>query len=260
MKLPDKEYREMHIRSNELEIPRRAYQRPLNVNRVRQIAGDFDERVANEPKVSQRNGHYYVFDGQHTIAARVERNGGKPLAILCKVYQGLTESDEATLFARQTGYSAELGAGVWIRALIYAGDPIACQFMKVTESMGLTLDYSQQGGTGRIACIATAFHEFQKVGPEKYREALTILLDAWNGHRDSLRAETVTAMCEFVDLYEGEYNRKRMVKRFQGCDPILIFRKGRAMGDNLPGYKKYLYQVWALYNGTCVKNALPLKF
>ena len=32
MKLSDKEYKEMYIRSNELEIPRRAYQRSLNVS------------------------------------------------------------------------------------------------------------------------------------------------------------------------------------------------------------------------------------
>lgn len=260
MKLSDREYKEMYIRSNELEIPRRAYQRQLNVKRVKQIARSFDERIANEPKVSQRNGHYYVFDGQHTIAARVERNGGKPLAILCKVYLGLSESDEATLFAEQNGFSAELTAGVKIRALIYAGDPVACSFQKVTESTGIHLDYSQQGGTKRLACIATAFNEYQKIGPEKYKDALMILLEAWDGAFDSLRAESILAMCEFVDLYEGEYDRKRLVKRLKGYDPINIFRKGRAMGDNMPGYRKYLYQVWAMYNGSSVKTALPLKF
>lgn len=260
MKLSDREYKEMYIRSDELLIPRRAYQRQLNVKRVKQIAKNFDERIANEPKVSQRNGHYYVFDGQHTIAARVERNGGKPLAILCKVYLGLSESDEATLFAQQNGYFADLTAGVKIRALIYAGDPVACKFQKVTESTGIRLDFSQQGGTKRLACIATAFNEFQKIGAEKYKEALMILLDAWDGAFDSLRAESVSAMCEFVDLYEGEYDRKRMIRRFREYDPINIFRKGRAMGDNMPGYKKYLYQVWAMYNGSSVKTALPLKF
>ena len=137
---------------------------------------------------------------------------------------------------------------------------MACSFQKVTESTGIQLDFSQQGGAKRLACIATAFNEYQKIGPEKYKEALTILLDAWDGAFDSLRAESVAAMCEFVDLYEGEYDRNRMIRRFKGYDPINIFRKGRAMGDNLPGYKKYLYQVWAMYNGSSVKTALPLKF
>ena len=118
-------FEEKMVSSALLEIPRNTYQRNLNPERVKRISHSFDERIANEPKVSLRNGHYYVFDGQHTIAARVERNGGKPLAILCKVYLGLSESDEATLFAEQNGFSAELTAGVKLRALIYAGDPVA---------------------------------------------------------------------------------------------------------------------------------------
>ena len=252
MKLNEREYKEMYVRSNELQIPRQAYQRPLSVQRVRQIVKHFDERIANEPKVSLRNGNYYVFDGQHTVAARIERNGGKPLAILCKVYMGLTESDEATLFAEQNGFSAELTAGIKIRALIYAGDPMACSFLKATESTGIHLDYSQQLGTKRIGCVATAFEEFRRIGPEKYKEVLNILLEAGDGDPDCMRAEAISGMCRFVDLYAGEYDRKRLIRRFKGYDPIHIYREGRAMGSNMAGYKKYLYQVWAMYNGSSV--------
>ena len=48
-------YKEMYIDSSELLIPRDLYQQDLNHGRVRQIANDFDERVANEPKVSSLN-------------------------------------------------------------------------------------------------------------------------------------------------------------------------------------------------------------
>ena len=72
---------EMMIYSKNLEVPRNAYQRELNPNRVRKIAAEFDEHIANDPKVSFRDGHYYVFDGQHTIAARKLRNGGQDLPI-----------------------------------------------------------------------------------------------------------------------------------------------------------------------------------
>ena len=94
--------RELPINSAELKIPRTTYQRELNEDRVRRIAAEFDERIANEPKVSCRDGRYYVFDGQHTIAARKLLNGGRDLPIRCKVFYGLTESDEALLFAQQT--------------------------------------------------------------------------------------------------------------------------------------------------------------
>ena len=71
--------RELPINSAELKIPRTTYQRELNEDRVRRIAAEFDERIANEPKVSCRDGRYYVFDGQHTIAARKLLNGGRDL-------------------------------------------------------------------------------------------------------------------------------------------------------------------------------------
>ena len=62
-------HHEMVINSKFLEVPRSYYQRNLNANRVKRIAAEFDERIANAPKVSYRDGHYYVFDGQHTAGA-----------------------------------------------------------------------------------------------------------------------------------------------------------------------------------------------
>ena len=72
-------YREMTISSALMEVPREAYQRNFNVNRAKKIAEEFDERIANEPKVSFRDGRYFVFDGQHTVAARKFLNGGDDL-------------------------------------------------------------------------------------------------------------------------------------------------------------------------------------
>ena len=85
-----KPYREMMISSDLLEVPRNTYQRPQDAERILKIASEFDEKVANEPKVSYRDGKYYLFDGAHTVAVRVINNGGEPLPILCKVYFGMT--------------------------------------------------------------------------------------------------------------------------------------------------------------------------
>ena len=260
MKTDELSYREITLNSRQLEVPREAYQRELTTARVHKSAAECDERSANEPKVSCRNGHYYVFDGQHTIAARKHRNKGRDLPIRCKVYYGLTESDEAMLFAQQTGASANLTAGSKIRALIFAGDPEATAFFKATESTGLRLDYGQQRGKKRLACIATAFKEFHKVGAERYKEALSIILEAWDGDPDSLRSETVQGMTRFVDLYYGEYDRDRLIKRCRRVDPLIIYREGKAMASNMPGFKKYTYQVLLTYNGSSRKSALPLKF
>ncbi len=88
-------YQMVVIHSSKLIYPRELYQRGIQRKRVELIAKDFNEYTANEPKVSFRNGRYYVTDGQHTIEARILRNGGKDLPILCKIYTGLTMQQEA---------------------------------------------------------------------------------------------------------------------------------------------------------------------
>ena len=55
------------IHSSKLIYPREIYQRGVERKRVELIARDFNEYIVNEPKVSFRNGRYYVMDGQHTI-------------------------------------------------------------------------------------------------------------------------------------------------------------------------------------------------
>lgn len=90
-------YEEKVINSAFLEIPAE-YQRKLNIPNVEKMSAEFTELIANPPKVSYRDGHYFVFDGQHTIVTRRAMNGGQDLPIICKVYEGLTEEEEAMLF------------------------------------------------------------------------------------------------------------------------------------------------------------------
>lgn len=258
MKYTSLPYEEITLSTKVLEVPRKTYQRPLNAARVRDIAYGFDEHIANEPKVSFRDGHYYVFDGQHTIAARIFLNGGQHLLIRCKVYYDLTERDEALLFAQQTGVSAKLTAGAEMRANIFGGEPEATAFLLATEAAGVRLDYSQSHRSGHISCIKTALSEYRRVGAELYTEALKIIVEVWNGDPDSLRAEIVQGMTRFVELYHDEYNRKRLISRLRKVNPIVIYREGRAIG-NMPSYKKYLYQILSVYNGFSRKNALELK-
>ena len=100
--------------------------------------------MANEPKVSFRNGQFIVTDGQHTIEGRILRNGGKDLPILCKVYTGMTVEQEALLFAEQNGFSAPLTAGIRLRAKVVGGDAISKAFLAATNRVGLSLNYDSQ--------------------------------------------------------------------------------------------------------------------
>ena len=68
-------YEMKEIKSSDLIIPRELYQGEEKKQKVAQIVANFDERIANEPKVSFRDNQFFVFDGQHTILAREQIEG-----------------------------------------------------------------------------------------------------------------------------------------------------------------------------------------
>ena len=251
-------YKLMEVSSRDLEIPD-AYQRKLNTERVAKIVAGFNERIANEPKVSFRDGHYYVFDGQHTIVARKHMNGNNDLPILCKVYYGMTEADEALLFAMQTGYSAALTPSARLRANLRGEDKASGEFYEATEDVGFHVGFERGGGVGRIICINTAFAEFKRAGAELYKEALTILLEAWGGDPDSLRAEVIQGIVHFVELYHGEYDRERLIYSLRAYEPKFIYAAGKAEKE-LRGVKRYVNLFYRIYNGRRKHSTLPMKF
>lgn len=57
------------IHSSKLIYPREIYQRGVERKRVELIARDFNEYIVNEPKVSFRNGRYYVMGSTPSRAA-----------------------------------------------------------------------------------------------------------------------------------------------------------------------------------------------
>lgn len=227
-----KPYHEMCLNSSELTVPRDTYQRALHPVRVARIAKEFDERVANEPKISFRDGHYF----------------------------NMTEQEEALLFAQQAGISERLSAGQKLRALIFAGEPAAVAFQQATELAGVHLSFEEGRGKQRISCIATAYHEFIRLGPELYIESLDVLLNAWNGEPDSMSSANLLGICRFVELYHSEYNKGRLIAKLRQVDAFTIFRLARTVGVSLPGKTKYLQQVYTIYNGGSRRAALPLKF
>ena len=251
---------EQILSSSMLLVPHEAYQRKFTDRRAHRIAKEFDEHIANAPKVSYRDGKYYVFDGQHTIGARKILNGANVLRILCKVYFGMTPEQEAALFAQQTGVSARLTAGAKLRAELYARNPSALAFKEATESVGLQIDYDQDRGKNRLGCVATARKLYSTIGPKRYMEAMSILARAWDGEPDSFRSENVTGIGTFVDLYHDQYDEERLLSQLGKVDPLAIYRGGQAAGLTLTGYKKYLYQVYTIYNGNSKTHALPMKF
>ena len=207
------------------------------------------------------NGKYYVVDGQHTIEARILRNGGRALPILCKVYTGMTMQQEALLFAEQNGHSAPLSAGIKLRAKVAGDDAPSKEFLAATNRVGLAFNYdSLQLSDYRISCVGTALKLYNEMGEKIYCESLRIIVAAWDGKPDSFRASVLRGMMHFVELYHGEFSEERLVRALGSVHPMEIYRVGRDNPAKLPGWKKYVFPIYMAYNGKGRKDALPMKF
>ena len=126
------------------------------------VQGEPGRRLEKEydPKVSFRDGRYYVFDGQNTVEARRACNGGKDLPIRCKVFLGLSKGGEAMLFALQTGISTCLTAGERLRANLVARNPDAIHFVRATVDTGVEFAYDGIRASWKIYCIETAYPQY----------------------------------------------------------------------------------------------------
>lgn len=249
-------YEEKVISSAFLEVPAE-YQRKLNIPKVEKMSAEFTEQIANPPKVSYRDGRYFVFDGQHTIVTRRAMNGGQDLPIICKVYYGLTQEEEAILFSKQTGVSAPLTAGAKLRAALFGKDAEAIAFLNATESTGLQLGLDHYRAPWKITCIQTAFDEYKTYGADLYKEALTMLARGWEGDPDSLRSGILRSMVRFVALYRGEYDPERLVRRLHTIHPMTLVRDEKSLSGTVS--YKYMMLILRTYNGTSRRFDLPVK-
>ena len=211
------------------------YQRLLRMGKVARIAANFSEYIANEPKVSYRDGRYFVFDGQNTIEARKTCNGGRDLPIRCKVFYGLSKEHEALLFAVQTGISSELTAGERLRAKLVAHEENACDFVSVTEDTGVRFALDGIRAPWKIYCIRSAYYIYKSYGTALYHEMLSVLVDAWGGDSDSFLSGILHGMARFLALYQGEYSRERLVGRLSTVHPKTITRLAQNDTGNVGG-------------------------
>lgn len=248
-----------NIYSKELHVDP-DYQRELNQRRVQSIVKSFNPALVNPVKVSRRDdGRYFVFDGQHTLAALKERNGGD-LQVACKVYEFKHVTDkrrqeiEATLFAEQNGLSAAVHANSRFKARLIAGDPDIIQFQRLTQAAGVRMDFTQGACENKIICCAEAYKAYNALTPSDYVDMLTVICEAWDGEKASFRQEIIGGMAILYKSYAGEFKRETLVKQLSKTSPLRIIRDGANSHES--GKRKYTERIIAAYNKGLSRNKI----
>ena len=230
----------------------------MNHARVNEIAKEFNNYIVNAPKLSFRDGKYWVFDGQHTVAAVRTKNNGKDKSIECKVFYGLTELDECELFIAQNGISSPVALAAKLHAKYNSGDPDVTDFVKWTEKAGFIVSFDKTPGQNRIIAVAKLYTVYKMFSePLMYVNMLNVIREAWHGAKGSLEGGIIHGVATFYKTYYGEFNRKRLVTVLSSVSPLDIGRE--AKGYTISGKTSYARIILKLYNNRTTSSRLEDK-
>ena len=94
-------------------------------------------------------------------------------------------------------------------------------------------------------------------GCERYVEMLRIINEAWKGNVDAYLAGVIRGVTRFISVYEGEYDRERLVQQLARTHPKTITQL--AQKDTGSSANRHMRQILRIYNGASREMSLPLK-
>jgi hypothetical protein len=181
-------------------------QRELNRARVDKIAADFDLEQIGTPTVNERNGHYYIIDGQHRVEALREIGWGDQ-QIQCWTYVGLTEEDEAEKFLKLND-TLTVNAFAKFRVGVQAGRVEECDIDRIVRAQGLRV--SQDGKDGAISAVGSLRRVYKQAGPGQLARSLRIIRDAYGDA--GLDASVISGIGLLCARYDSTLDETRAVQ------------------------------------------------
>jgi hypothetical protein len=236
-------------------------QRELNESWVEHLALEFDPDQLGLPVLNERDGNFYVLDGQHRIAAAKQYfSGDTTQQIQCRVYQGLTEADEAEYFLRLNDVKA-VAALPKFRAAVHAGRETEADIDRIVRALDLKI--TKDKVDGGISAVGTLKKVYTRSGPATFSRTLRIIRDAYgtpgfqspvidgvgllcqryNGDLDDSQA--VEALAKMHGGVNGLLGKAENIRRLTGnqkshcvaAAAVETINRGRG-GKKLPGWWK----------------------
>ena len=244
------------------------YQRIPDMNRVKEIAAKFDWNLVNTVKVSYRDGAYWDFDGDHTVLACKEQNGGKDLCIWCKVYHGMTYEDEAYYFAMQNGTAKDptlnqtlLATSKTEERFIELGNKYKRyngldrkRYERIIRNAGFTVNYGDGGSLPDTPrCHQTMLNAFRK-NEKAFAETLNTISVCFGGSPAGFEHNIVKGIFLFLDQYleDRKFSRKRLQTVLSSVEPRKFIKEVKQSMNE--GKYKYARMVLAMYNKSIGKD------
>ena len=250
-------YEYKNISTKELQIDE-LYQRDIDPKRLMRMTKEYDPCLVNPIKVSFRDGKYWIYDGQHTVAMlKSVLAKGNDTVVECKVWHGLTRLDEMELFVAQNGASASVSTNAKLRALYNFGDKDVRGMVEMAGKAGVLVDFTHGQGYNKCIAYTTLMKAYMMMPNDQYVSMLKVLRDAWDGIPDSFVQQIINGMRLFYKHYYGRFKESELKKSLKRVSPVQIVREGKSFGAAQCAVNMYARVILRVYNNNRSANRLP---
>ena len=180
------------------------YQRNLSQSHIERAAENFDLYQINPVKVGRRDGINYVFNGQHTIEIVALVSGSRETPVWCMIYDDLSYSHEADIFANQMKFVKALVPYEVFMANIEAGNEDQLMIRDLVESYGMTIGTKRV--PGNICAVSTLESIYNKYGYHVLNRVLRLIIATWEGDVNSFSANVMNAVAKLCVVYKDQLN------------------------------------------------------
>ena len=180
------------------------YQRNLSLGHINRAAENFDLYQINPVKVSRRDGVNYVFNGQHTIEIVALVSGSRETPVWCMIYDDLSYTAEANIFANQQKFVKPLQPYEVFNANVEAGNDTQLIIKSLVESYGFTI--GNKKGPGIICAVSTLENIYTNYGMQTLNRTLRLIIGAWEGDLHSFSANILNAVAKLISVFGDGLN------------------------------------------------------
>lgn len=208
--------RQAHIRTITLGDIRvsPAAQRELNQSRVNKIVDALDMERLGTLTVSERDGFYWLIDGQHRYTALKTffGEGFEEWEIEAWCYFGLTEDQEAEKFL-QHNEVLTVSAYDRFKVGVTAGRAVESDVDRIVRSLGLKV--ARGAGHGTISAVTALTSVYKKHGPTGLVRCLYVIREAF-GDR-GFESVIITGLALFQARYDGRLDDEKLIKKLHSA-------------------------------------------
>ena len=224
------------------------YQRGKVDRTIKQMRERFDYHLVNPVKVSFTDGKYSAMDGQNTLLGLIDQFG-LGYMVPCLVYYDLpTAEDRARVFGEMNkpDFRKSLTAAELWKSEMFSKNETTMDIEERIEKFGYKAKGVETKGT-KISAIAALRALNKDLNIKQFNEVFDIISKVWPNDELGVCNEILRGMGRFVEVFEFEYDKKRLIKKLkdkaQNPKNVNEYASGKGKAE-----KKYGRAITEIYN------------